>query len=81
MPEILTQSVVLSQSEAKALRLQPLAGPYSSNEQWMLDNVLSDLTRGHRRFFLVTSAERATAVDVFIPRDSRRSVHTADSLE
>lgn len=76
MPEI------LSPGTAYARGLRPLCGPYKPTEKWMLDNVVSDLQRGARRFAFVTRTPSSSIVEVFIaPAAASTRPHSADSVE
>jgi hypothetical protein len=43
------------------------AGPYNSDERWMLENALADLRRAQRRFTLVReTADRPDLLSIFV---------------
>ena len=43
----------LSASDALSQGYSAFAGPYAAGEDWMLQNLIKDLARGHRAFCLV----------------------------
>ncbi len=67
---------------AYARGMRPIGGPYRLDEQWMLRNVVTDLTRGDRHFAVVTRDPDCAVLEVFAtPAEPSSPVHTADSIE